>query len=372
MANPKHVEIVKNGAYSLNEWRVENPEEVLDLTGADLFQQDLSKFRLSGACLTNANLKQAKLNDTNLTAACLDGADLTEAQMSDANLKDASLQGSCLFRAILVRACLQNVNFAKADLRECKITRAILIGANLSNAKLDKSNLAYSDLSKSILKDSNLIDADLQESNLHSADLSKANLKRALLLKSNVDSTIFKGAKGLYGRNKANVSDVKGAEYAIFTTGIDRFLPWSRIKSVGDIPLFGISYLALIGIWLWSVSVHKINEFIRYIKSTEFQWATNLPELSVPQHIFWTLIAFILLAIASTIYKFSCPRQIKEYSELKWTLELNESLFEYRKLDYRRNKLRWVSAICYLISCPCIFILLSLRIYKTLIYLLFG
>ena len=36
MADPEHVEVVKRGAAAIAEWLREDPEEVLDLSGADL------------------------------------------------------------------------------------------------------------------------------------------------------------------------------------------------------------------------------------------------------------------------------------------------------------------------------------------------
>ena len=48
MANPKHVEILKQGVEVWNEWRKENPNVIPDLTGANLSRADLTKRNFYG------------------------------------------------------------------------------------------------------------------------------------------------------------------------------------------------------------------------------------------------------------------------------------------------------------------------------------
>ena len=49
MANPEHVELVKQGAKAIDAWRVENPKTVLDMSNADLRGADLGNADLSNA-----------------------------------------------------------------------------------------------------------------------------------------------------------------------------------------------------------------------------------------------------------------------------------------------------------------------------------
>ena len=53
--NGEHVEIVKQGAAALSQWRGGYPDITLDLEGADLAGLDLSAIRLRGANLRGAN-----------------------------------------------------------------------------------------------------------------------------------------------------------------------------------------------------------------------------------------------------------------------------------------------------------------------------
>ena len=68
MANQEHVEVVRQGAGAIAEWRETHPGETLDLRGATLRWADLS-----GADLTGANLSKAYLSGADLRGANLDG-----------------------------------------------------------------------------------------------------------------------------------------------------------------------------------------------------------------------------------------------------------------------------------------------------------
>lgn len=58
MANPEHVEILKQGVEVWNKWRKENSTVIPYLSEADLSGASLSEANLSRADLTSANLTQ--------------------------------------------------------------------------------------------------------------------------------------------------------------------------------------------------------------------------------------------------------------------------------------------------------------------------
>lgn len=68
MANPEHVEIVKQGAEAVERWRAENPDTCLDLSGAEL---SLAEYHES--FLANADLTGATLSDTDVSVEFLYG-----------------------------------------------------------------------------------------------------------------------------------------------------------------------------------------------------------------------------------------------------------------------------------------------------------
>ena len=56
MANQEHVEVVKQGAAAIVQWRARNPDTRLDLHGADLRDANLRGAALYGANLSVADL----------------------------------------------------------------------------------------------------------------------------------------------------------------------------------------------------------------------------------------------------------------------------------------------------------------------------
>jgi hypothetical protein len=100
MANPEHVRAVIG---DLAAWRTQNPNVVLDLSGADFRGKDLPGrnlagaellgAQLQGANLANAVLTEAKLVGADLRGANLDGADLTRADLTRAVVDGASITG---------------------------------------------------------------------------------------------------------------------------------------------------------------------------------------------------------------------------------------------------------------------------------------
>ena len=121
MANPEHVEIVKQGVEAIRAWQNENPKVQLDLRDADLQEADLTEAKLMFADLSEADLSRAELIF----------ADLSEAKLMLAHLREADLRG----------ADLRGAHLSFADLRE-----ADLAGADLSRAKLNDTEFRDADL----------------------------------------------------------------------------------------------------------------------------------------------------------------------------------------------------------------------------------
>jgi uncharacterized protein YjbI with pentapeptide repeats len=166
-----------------------------NLTEAELLWADLSGADLTGADLTGANLENASLEGVKLDASAkiapkwrlvweivneggatrdLAGVDLRDAFLEEADLSEADLRG-----ADLVWAKLYGADLSGADLRDATMTNIRLTGADLTGA---------------MLADSNLGDADLEGANLTEADLSRANMSGANLEEANLTQVNLSGA----------------------------------------------------------------------------------------------------------------------------------------------------------------------------------
>ncbi len=143
MANPEHLEILKQGVSAWNQWRADNPALEPDFDRAflmGLFSQGRLKkgqrTRLSGI-----NLSRARLRDAFLGFVDLNEADLTDADLTGANLRDANLRSAHLDNAILKDANLRRVNLSEAKLPGANLMRACLVEANLEGANLTNCNI---------------------------------------------------------------------------------------------------------------------------------------------------------------------------------------------------------------------------------------
>jgi hypothetical protein len=86
MANPEHLEILKQGVEAWNKWRREHRDVRPDLRNANL-----SKADLSSADLRYADLRYANLGHVNLSNISLSGADFTRAKLAYTTFADNDL-----------------------------------------------------------------------------------------------------------------------------------------------------------------------------------------------------------------------------------------------------------------------------------------
>lgn len=100
MANPKHLEILKQGVEAWNRWRDSEPYLRPDLRGADLQGVEthgafLAEADLSGVDFSGRDLSGAQLYYSDFGGAKFNGADLTKA-----DLRWSILSGQTLSRLI--------------------------------------------------------------------------------------------------------------------------------------------------------------------------------------------------------------------------------------------------------------------------------
>jgi uncharacterized protein YjbI with pentapeptide repeats len=130
-------------AQSTAEWKVEKqnlirdildrPGETSNLSGANLYEADLSGADLSGANLYGVNLSRADLRGAKLIGSFLTRADLIEADLIEANLHKTNLYRTNLCGANLREANLREADLCGANLREADLSGSDLIGANVEN-----------------------------------------------------------------------------------------------------------------------------------------------------------------------------------------------------------------------------------------------
>jgi len=190
MADHQHLDILKQGIESWNQWRKEHPDIRPDLSDVNL--TDLSKRNLSNANLSNVDLSRTTLAFTDLSRANLSGADVLESTLLRANFNGTNLDRTCFSFSNLReasftdaihinRVIINGANLSKADLSNCNLSGTNFSACNLSEAHLVETNLigtnlVGTNLSKADLRGAKLNDANLSWSNLSEANLSEADL----------------------------------------------------------------------------------------------------------------------------------------------------------------------------------------------------
>jgi hypothetical protein len=116
------------------------------LEGAELRHADMWGAHLDGAVLINANLQEALLEEACLIGADLEGADLRgailrKADLRGANLRGANLQGAVCFDTNFENAVLQNARLQAASLDNCNIRHV-----HASDAWFDRTRFLHEQL----------------------------------------------------------------------------------------------------------------------------------------------------------------------------------------------------------------------------------
>lgn len=142
MANPEHVEIVKQGAKAIRKWRKENPRIWMDLEDILLEDIDLHGADLRRASLHNATLFEVDLSGANLTRAILFGAHLPGVTLRNAKLMKSGLDDVHFY------GCdLSGADLSASGIRFARFDRTTLIGTDFSDARFAGTVFADVDLS---------------------------------------------------------------------------------------------------------------------------------------------------------------------------------------------------------------------------------
>ena len=235
MPDTKHLEVLARGVFAWNAWRAEHPEEVPDLSGANLAGADLTAIDLnpvleekgtgavvrmnrdvdiSQVVVTPARLQNCDFSGAQLTRAELRYADMTDANLFDVRMPWSALQHAQLRRALVSMATLDGAVLQEADFREAKcsgttfmsswarrvdFSNADLVNANFSRALLDRARFVEASLSQARALDASIDHADFTNANLWRAEFNDARGERACFRSANLEQSHFAGSKLPHG-----------------------------------------------------------------------------------------------------------------------------------------------------------------------------
>jgi uncharacterized protein YjbI with pentapeptide repeats len=140
MANPEHLEILKQGVEVWNDWRKKYPDIQPFLVDADLSGIDLSGVHFRLALLGRVKFNHSNLSRANLVGAMLSGADFSYADLSHGKLNTTTL----------ISTNFNYANLNHADLSYANFRSSFLSGADFTNSYWQGTNAAEVDLSEAI------------------------------------------------------------------------------------------------------------------------------------------------------------------------------------------------------------------------------
>ncbi|WP_353931981.1 pentapeptide repeat-containing protein [Okeanomitos corallinicola TIOX110] len=181
----------------------------IKLTGINFSDANFSVANMSGIHLIDSDLSYAKLNVARLSGATLAGSILNNCSFNVANLMRADMSRTQMRQASFIRAELIRTDFSRADMCEANLNSADLREATLQQANLRHANLSDANLRGANLREANLEIANLSGSNVTAADLSGANLRDAEMRQTNLCMANLSGAD-LSGAN-LRWADLRGA-----------------------------------------------------------------------------------------------------------------------------------------------------------------
>jgi uncharacterized protein YjbI with pentapeptide repeats len=188
----------------------------MNLSGLDLRDVDFSKFKafvqsnLYRANLTKvdnpeavfrgAYLKQAKLNEANLTATSFIRAQIEQADFKGSTLISANLYAAKGGENDFSSASLIQANFKEAELKTSNFKKVIAFNTNFENASLEASDFQSADLRGANFKNCDLALVNFRGANLKNANFKGANLDGVNFSDADVEGANFEGASVVQAR----------------------------------------------------------------------------------------------------------------------------------------------------------------------------
>jgi hypothetical protein len=145
----------------------------------------------------------------------------------------------------------------------------------------------------------------------------------------------------------------------------EKHASWERLRTFGQLPLFGVSFSVLVAIPVVAFLIGTYNEQVERLQELTSNDAEKLPPkaaslleqlvynlhpIPIPNLSFWLLISTVFLGTASMLYAIVCPPRVKEFSLERWTNEIGRSALHYLPLSWRHRWVRVVAFVCYLIG----------------------
>ena len=249
MADEHALRLLRQGLGAWNQWRIDNPHLVVDLTSADLRAATLDYYDLRGVDLTEADLSGARA-----ITAQFDRARLTQGKLREIRAPDSTFQETDLSNADLYGADLASGNFRGAELGSAELSQARMVNSRFTLAGMECAKLIDANCTRATFEGAVLSGAKLVGTVLNQASLSGANFDGATL-----GNTIFSDTDLSGVRRLSSCEHVAPSTVDVRTLQRSGPLPKAFLRGCGFSDLF-IDYLP--SLFTEAISYHSC--FISY------------------------------------------------------------------------------------------------------------
>lgn len=242
-------------------------------------------------------------------------------------------------------------------------------------------------LENTVLRGVKIKSDNLRDCSLQGCDLRGAVFSRTDMGKLSISGCDFRFTKGIYGDRKAiwknGLSDYR-LNPPVFDRQVVRLygtpVPvWSSIRSIGNLPLFGISNFTLIflilyagfGTW-YNHQISRMDLLAHQVYDGDISAILGQLQLVPnPWPFGFLFISILSISFASGLFALRCPDPVKYYSPVQWEVAENE-MIEYISANYDRPVSRWSCFALYLIGGSFAMPYLVYKSFQTMIFFFYN
>lgn len=298
---------LKLGPVSWNEWRHKKPEIKIDLSNHNFEGFNFDEYNLEDANFIGSNLQRASFGFSGINRAVFRNANLSSVKFRQVALLSADFQEANLEGVNFMMANLERANFSGSNCQGAKF-----ISSNLLESNFTLANCRHASFNLSILGNGQFGETDLRFACLQAADLTQTKFMKCKMGPTNLHRISFSGSNGEHHQPLHDFTE---------TIQCDHWLTWGRLRWIGKLPLFSVSYSTL-GFGLTYVNC------VEAINRSKVVTFLNYP-IGVPHRISMILFASVMLAIGATLYAYRCPKRIQQFDETQWVEEFGHSRLQY-------------------------------------------
>jgi uncharacterized protein YjbI with pentapeptide repeats len=171
---------------------------------------NMSGANMSGADMSDTNMRRANMSDTNMSGANMRRANMSDTNMSDtnmsgANMSDTNMSGANMRRANMSDTNMRGANMRNTNMRDTNMSGANMSDTNMSGADMRDTNMSGANMSGADMSDTNMRRANMSDTNMRDTNMSGANMSGADMRRANMSDTNMSGAN-----MSANLSQTKG------------------------------------------------------------------------------------------------------------------------------------------------------------------